>query len=559
MPEENSSAPRRAAEWLLQRALRFWPHESGKWGRALAAELPSVENPWDAFRWAMGGLMLLIREWLRHALGSWKRPIGVPAGGPLESEWKNSPRVPRTPRIVTALLLLASASLFLASDVRQAFRAGLRAWSPSGGWPEYMEFVPKLRKEASTHRDPQLLALLALLSDDNNEKVRAATDAVQADPSLTWIYSKIYLNEQPCCMLHSPMELGVAALQKWDPDNAVPRLLVANVIYERVEKAWVDSGERGYFGLEKVVERDPKWLAAMDFAFKAPKYDSYARKTFDLYRAVADRYEIRAPEFASELMWRTWAWGDGQAGIYDGWLLEQGEAAERAGKLDEAAALYWKPALFAEQVLSQDQTERGFWGVTDVERQSFRKLQPLLVKIGRTDEASIVQYRLASLQATIEASRWDGWWRAYRDGWTGLAIRSLTMAILVLAIAALVSVFVIYVRSRANVESRGRGFATSCVAVDLCPVLLLGASAGLFAAYRPIAVTYQRSIASPWQVNTLGDLEYAAMAPYGMPRAVAEFSAAYFNAYHYWMVAIVALSMLAFYILFRRAIKSSTI
>jgi hypothetical protein len=559
MPEENSSAPRRAAEWFLQRALRFWPRESGDWGRALAAELPLVENPWSAFRWAIGGLMLLIREWFRHALGSWKRPIGVPAGGPLESQWRNAPRVPRTPRFVTALLLLASACLLLTSDVRQALRAGLRAWSSSSGWPEYMEFVPKLRKEASTHRDPQLLALLALMSDENSEKIRSAAEAAQADRSLTWIYAMIRLNEQPCCTLHPSIEPGVAALEKWDPDNAVPRMLAANVIYEHAEKAWVDSGKRSYFELEKEVGQDPKWLAAMEFAFKAPKYDSYAARMFDLYRAVADRYGIRSPEFASEVMWRTWVWGDGQARIYEGWLLEQGEAAERAGKLDEAAALYRESALFAEQVLSQDQTERSFWGVTDVERQSFRRLQPLLVKMGRTDEAVIVQYRLTSLQATIEASRWDGWWRAYRDGWTGLAIRSLTMAILVFGSGAFIGLFVVWFHGRANVESRGRGFATSCLAVDLCPVLLLVAFAGLFAAYRPIALTYQRSMSLPWQINTMWDLEYAANAPYGLPLSVGELSSTYFDAYHFWVAAIMALSMLALYILFRRAIKSSTI
>ena len=129
MPEENSSAPRRAAEWLLQRALRFWPHESGKWGRALAAELPStVENPWDAFRWTMGGLMVLIREWMRHAMGSWKRPIGVPSGGSLEAEWKNAPRLPRTPRIVTAMLLLACVGCFWFPEVREALGSVVGAW-----------------------------------------------------------------------------------------------------------------------------------------------------------------------------------------------------------------------------------------------------------------------------------------------------------------------------------------------------------------------------------------------------------------------------------------------
>jgi hypothetical protein len=565
MPEENSSAPRRAAQWLLQRALRFWPHESGKWGRAVAAELPSVENSWDAFRWAIGGLVILIREWLRHALGSWKRPIGVPAGGPLESEWKNSPRVPRTPRWITALLLLASACFFLTSDMRQGMRAGLRAWSSSGAWREDPEFAPKLRKEASRHRDPQLLALLALMSDDNDEKIHSAAEAVQADPSLTWIYSMIRLNEQPCCRPHPLVEPGVVALEKWDPDNAVPRLLAAEMIFERAEKAWVDSGKRDYFDLEKAVEQDPKWLRAMDFAFKAPKYDGYAAKTFDLYRAVAARYDVRKPELTLEAMLQSWLWEPrGQTRIYDGWLLEQGEAAERAGHLEAASAFYWKPAIFAEQVVNQDRNENANTALTYVERDSFEKLQPLLAKMGRPDEAAIVRYRMASLQATIEGTRWDGWfgsWRWYRDGWAGLAIRCLAIVIPLLTAAALVSLFVVFLRGHANADSLGRGFAASCAcsAVDLCPVLLLISSAGLFAAYHPISVAYQRVISAPWQVNTMGDLEYAANAAYGLPMSLAEFYYAYFNAYHYWMAAIVALSMLALYILFRGTLKRTTI
>jgi hypothetical protein len=507
--------------------------------------------------------MVLTREWLRHALDSWKRPIGVPSDGPLESQWQNAPRVPRTPRWVTALLLLASICLVVTPDARHAIRAGLRAWSPYGGWREDTEFVLKLQKEASRHRDPQLLALLALMSGDNNEKTRSAAEAVQGDPSLTWIYSMIRVNEQPCCMLHPPVESGVAELEKWDPDNAVPRLMAAEVVYERAEKAWFESGGRGYFDLEKAVEQDPKWLAAMDFAFKAPKYDSYAPRAFDLCRAVAARYDIREPELTLEVMFRSWLWESReQTRIYDGWLLEQGGAAERAGKLETASEFYWRPVIFAEQVVSQDLNENANWALTYVERDSFQKLEPLLIKMGRTDENEIVQYRLASLQATIKATRWDGRfgsWRWYRDGWAGLAIRTLAIVIPLLAAAAFVSLFIVLRRGRANVESQGRGFAKSCAAVDFCPVLLLIASAGLFAAYHPIAVTYQRVISAPWQINTMGDLEYAASAPYGLPMALGEFSASYFNAYHYWMAAIVALSMLALYILFRRAMKRSTI
>jgi hypothetical protein len=560
MPEENSSAPRRAAEWLLQRALRFWPRESGKWGRALAAELPSVENSYGALRWAVGGLMLLIREWFRHALGSWKRPIGVPAGGPLESEWKNAPRVPRTPRIVTALLLVASTCLLVTPDVRHAMNKGLLAWRKYALWSEDEGAVAKLRTEAKSHRDPQLLAVLAIMSYDDGERIRDAAEAVKADPSLTWIYSKIFLNVDPCCMLHPPIESGVAALENWDPDNAVPRFLAADQIYERVKKDWISRSERpSYYFDPGLVARDPEWRAAMDFAFAAPKYDPYNAKALDLYRSVSTRYGINEPEFAVSFFERSallWGLRNVGSAVY----FERGEEAERSGRLDDAVFLYWKPVLFAEQVLSQDHSDE--WvsqEVISTERSAFQKLEPLLSKMGRSDEARVVHYRLASAQVAVENQNRRWWWRFNRDGWAGLTIRSLAPIILLLGVAIVLSICVLFLRCRKGSEPSRLGSASACAAIDLCPVLLLSASAGLFVAYHPIALAYQRAISSPWNASTIDDIFYSANAPYGIPLPLGEFSATYLNAYHFWIAAIVALSMLALYILFRRALNRSTI
>ena len=508
--------------------------------------------------------MIFIREWFRHALGSWKRPIGVPGGGPLELEWKSASRVPRTPRFITALLLLAGITFLVTRDSREAMKAGIQAWGSSGwGW-EDAEILANLRNQSLRHRDPQVLALLAVVSNDNNEKVRAAGEAVQADASLTWIYSKIRLNEEPCCMLHPLIEPGVAALQKWDPDNAVPRLLAAEMIHERAEKAWVESSRKpGSLDPDEVVEQDPKWLAMMDVAFKEPKYDGYAAKTFNLYRAVADRYGIREPGLTFEVLLRTLDWGSSkQAHIYGRWLLEQGEAAERAGKLDVAAALYRKPSLFAEQVLSQDRTEQGRWGVMNFQRQSFVKLQPLLVKMGRTDEAAGVEYQFQALQAAVEAQglrrRASGYdWDS--EAWQGLMIRSLAASILVLSTTFLFCVGFLLVRRGADLKSRGSGFALACLGIDYFPLLLVVACAGLFGVYRPLALTYERYMSASYPIGDFGDVIAALRAPYEIPTGVSLFSEQWFNSYHYWIAAIAGLSILAVYILFRGTIRRSAI
>ena len=56
--------------------VRVWPAESREWGQAFAAELPAVESATAATSWLIGGLMLLFREWLKHAWRALGRPIG---------------------------------------------------------------------------------------------------------------------------------------------------------------------------------------------------------------------------------------------------------------------------------------------------------------------------------------------------------------------------------------------------------------------------------------------------------------------------------------------------
>src|SRR6202050_604310 len=128
MNEERSSTLRKTAEWISHTVARAWPEETRDWGLALEAELSDIDNPGASLRWALGGVMLFTRAWRNHILHSWIRPAGVPEGGPLAELARNASRVPRTPRFVTALLLLASMAVMLVPDVRDAIQASFRAW-----------------------------------------------------------------------------------------------------------------------------------------------------------------------------------------------------------------------------------------------------------------------------------------------------------------------------------------------------------------------------------------------------------------------------------------------
>src|SRR6185369_14037043 len=147
--------------------VRLWPEETKDWARAFAAELPEIEGFSESVRWLLGGVMLLTRERFRHFLKSLGRPAGLGATDPLGAVIKSSRRVPRTPRVVTAMLLGASLAILLHPE----------AWST----------FHDLQRKAAETGDARLLALLSLLNHNNSDRARLGSEAIAKDPSFIWL------------------------------------------------------------------------------------------------------------------------------------------------------------------------------------------------------------------------------------------------------------------------------------------------------------------------------------------------------------------------------------
>lgn len=504
--------------------------------------------------------MLLTRAWWNHLLRSWNRPIGVPEGGALESLARNAKRIPRTPRFVTAFLLLAALAAVLTPGVRQGMQASFDAWLNPGRENAGSAAIARLRKEIGGSHDPQVMALIALLSDDRVERMRMADQAVQLDPSLTWIYGEVPTTDGRGSYYHNPLPPEwIERLRKWDPDNAVPRMLAAQQNWLRFDNDWEKSAERGNYieQAEQYLGNDPKWLAAMDFALQAPKYDSYYPRKFDLYRTVAQRYDIRDSQMALAILIRPSLLGTLNADIYSEILWDRGDAAQRAGKIPEAIELYSAPVRFAERMAEQSHTdfERREW--TGIESRSLRRLQRLLVKTGQAEEATQAGYKLEASQSNLYPFGPVREWAWSENGWEGFMIRLLTAGIFVLGAASLFGMGALFIRRRATVESRGRGLELASLAVDYCPLLLLVACAGLFVAYRPVALMYDQYMNwnSSFPIYDFRGLVHALYTPYESPDGVSTFSYSYLEPYHYWLTAIVGLSIFAAFIVYRGALR----
>src|ERR1700761_6241759 len=101
------------APTVARAIVRLWPQQSREWGHAFAAELPAIESANAAISWLFGGLMLLFREWLKHAWRAFGRPIASSensSAGEPSATAAFPPRYSRTPRTPLWLMLALTAA-----------------------------------------------------------------------------------------------------------------------------------------------------------------------------------------------------------------------------------------------------------------------------------------------------------------------------------------------------------------------------------------------------------------------------------------------------------------
>ena len=262
----SDSLVHKMARFLLRLTLHISPAGMKDWGRAMLSELDYVENPRAAMRWAIGCSCALAWASIREAV------------------------MGRKPLVPAALSVGAVVLLLLVPGFRQGLNASITSWElamfssrgPQVKWPDSR--LRALALEAEERKDGKALAFVAARLTDTKASVRIARQAVALDSSLTWVYYVLALRNPAL----SEMQFFATKLREWDPENAASYLVVAHSL---------DSGalfEQGPLGL---MRKPPtgEWIAAMEAATKATRFDDYLRLQIDSDRDVVQRYGIWDP------------------------------------------------------------------------------------------------------------------------------------------------------------------------------------------------------------------------------------------------------------------------
>ena len=513
--------------------LALWPEEKKSWGCAFAGESAAIESPQKQFRWLLGGLPVLLRGIFKKFLGSLGRPIGVgPSDVPSGS---GSGRAPRTPRLVLALLLLIFVALLAQPQTRTVFRSVSQAYAWSGcdtsQWPEVQRIQNLASKNlAQKDRDPQLLAFASLLYSDEQKRLAFADAAIQADPSLIWIdFQNAVLPWDDETKQHTLSAERIDRMLAADPGNGVLHLLRAESIslaYRRKD-AQADPGANRIASWGRDAVHDAGWLADMDATFKAPYYNAYDAKCFQLSRDVVQRYAVSDPRILASALGRRPLDQYQAIRRYANVLLSRAVDAQRSGDIQSAIADCTLILDFAKHVRAANFYKLEAWMANDIESQAYPVLQSVYENAGQHSKALGIAARIqedraqrAAFSNTLPHSsrRVSRAWS--KAEWAALFMQGSVLAIWILLPVSLASIILLLFFGRRLRVIAGALHCRLCVVSDWCPALLVAACAVLFAAYAPYDRAYHQILGSPLSPASYQDFQNPAYAPFTLPPSV---------------------------------------
>lgn len=486
-----AAAPRSLAILLLRFAIWIAPHDALDWGHAMLSELHQVEGNWSALLWSLGGAGVLAKHAvLALILPSSQRRTFASAN---EFFAKETP-VCKSMLYVTAGCVLASLLFFLAPVFRQAFSVSLAQWHDvlhiDQRWlgPQPDPALQALARKAEQNHDAEALAFVAIrIANPRNqtETLRLADEAVHLDSALTWVYSVVGTP----CPTSDEVNNWIPALEQWDPQNALPHLIVA-------EKMDCEEVLHGLNAL-KPPEKSPAWHEAMAAAFQSPKLDTYSNRRKDLDRRVFLRYQIRDPfeamtgSFVFDGGLPSYAIGDSYDFAKS--LLESGRVLESRGDRKGAVEKYLTVARY-DQMLGG--TTGEFFVAHNLE-EAYKRLGALSEAEGNPTEAIFYGSlkdevdRAAQKDLIVLRSRPEG-----NDitKWNALLIRLSGLVMLLCTCLVVVCLLGVVVRRKTlRLSALGPGPLTLTLGlIGAVGALLSGAV--LYVSYRPYAEILQRFI-----------------------------------------------------------------
>ena len=402
-------------------------------------------------------------------------------------------------RVMSWVLFTLALAFFFVQD----FRWGLQVpyWEATTGsqWDSPLapqEKLLELAERARQSRDAQSLAFAALHAG-RDQDVALAEQAVALDPSLTWVYYGVAYRHRSDHGWKDPafaatLKTWLAKLQAWDPQNAVPYLLQAEVIHEQTEKFpnyWAPfTPEKG-----EATSKQVEWVAAMEKAYSAPHFDSYNTRRFDVDRKVfqasgwarPDRLVLSGASYPIPALMNVRSYANYKVKYL---------AANAEKKKDHAEVLrqYYQVALFGQRMQVEGSMLIEQLMGASIDHLASEPLEAALRKDGQTAQADLVAFSFRRFRRDHpEAAHRDPLAISSNQIWAILLAHTAAFAVVFLGAATLLCALYLNAKRWIRVEKRGRIFQFVTGAVNYLAVLFFVSCLVLFLVCLPYFVNFR--------------------------------------------------------------------
>ncbi len=473
--------PRRIAGLLLRFGIWIAPHDTLDWGQGIQSELNHLQGNWAALIWAVGGAGVLAKHALLSLIfRSSNRPT-IPSGGNLFL--KEGP-MRKLALAITTACVITSLLFFVAPVFRQAFRVSLLPWQIVFK-TDYRSVSPELQsivKKAEQDHDAEALAFVAFRHPQSSEGARLADEAVRLDPRLIWVFAIVAVRGSSL----PEIDRWVPALERFDPQNALPHLITA-------EKIDIDQVLRENVP-HRAEDEPPAWQSAMAAAFESARLDTYSTQRKELDRRVLIRYHVGDPELTAG---DAWFYGLPSYGVSDAYryvelVLASAQVLEAQGDTKAASEKYLAIAHFG-KLLGPDVSA---WFCKHTQ-QAYTRLAALAAKSSRPAEAAFYGF-LAGQEHQTEAQESSSRYRRFSGNqvarWDADLARRSGAVMLLAGALLLATLFAVFLRSRSlRVSSLRPGRLAIAVGVSSSAAFFVS-SVVLRLSYQPYSEILQHFI-----------------------------------------------------------------
>jgi hypothetical protein len=399
MATQENSVTARLARWALWCAVRHWPEENRAWGLALAAEVDETASAFETVRWSLGGIMLFTRSVLSSAWAWMKLPAGSSLSG--GANGPDGPSLlPKRSRVFTAVVLATAAVLLILPEGREAIRTVRSSWRGYELSGSDARMLDELAARAEKEKDADTMAFAALSTLDRTRGAAWTERAVELDPQYIWVYGA--RNHGP--RIDPPKEEWIARLQAADPGNAVPDLLAADALAQPRLAPFYEHGVRDDRP-RQLLASDPKWMALMERASAAPRYDSYFQRHYQLARTVWNRERNLPATIVLYGMWQHAFPNLLNIRTYSEIEITAVQKAREAGNSKRAESLLVGVDAFGTRMADANGPEIEKMIGLGIARNANKELAKLYQASGSTEDAQRVVKRLAQIEGQVREIR----------------------------------------------------------------------------------------------------------------------------------------------------------